>query len=193
MEMGVGPGDFYRDWIQDPDDPRYNLNIHLLNEWDGVRSFLKGGRSEGRCCNSMHKLPGVLQKVQSGVCEVETICEFDNGSKSRECIVVSVMISIFYLIICISFNLLLWTYPSLFVQLPLLGMWRWLTMCLSLYIFTQSMRIPWTFPYWQSPTILFISASSYIFFYLPLSPTPYPYDRGSTDFHCDGHMLASPL
>ena len=72
----------------------------------------------------MHKLPGVLQKVQSGVCEVETICEFDNGSKSRECIVVSVMISIFYLIICISFNLLLWTYPSLFVQLPLLGMWR---------------------------------------------------------------------
>ena len=57
-------------------------------------------------------------------------------------------------------NLLLWTYPFPSYNLPLSGTWRWLTMCSSPFILTQSMRIPWIFPYWQSPMIIFISASS---------------------------------
>ena len=36
----------------------------------------------------MCKLLGVLQDVQSGVCKVQTVCEFSDRSKSRESIIV---------------------------------------------------------------------------------------------------------
>ena len=36
----------------------------------------------------MCKLLGVLQDVQSGVCKVQTVCEFRDRSKSRESIIV---------------------------------------------------------------------------------------------------------
>ena len=57
----------------------------------------------------------------------------------------------------------------------------------------QSMDNPWIFLYWGFPTISLISVDSYAFYFTPLSFTPYPYDQGCMHFHCDGHMLASPL
>ena len=42
------------------------------------------------------------------------------------------------------------------------------------------MGIPWIFPYQQSPTLLFIFTSSYVFILFPLSPTPYPYNLDYT-------------
>ena len=84
--------------------------------------------------------------------------------------VTAVTISIFYLIVCFFFNLFLWTYSFPYIQLPLSGTWRWLTMCLSLYILAQSMGNFWIFPYWQSPwsySSLLIAMFTFHYPYLP--------------------------
>ena len=88
MDMSIGSGDLCRDWIQDPDNLKYDLNTHPLNEQDDARDFLEGGRTEERCCSNVHKLPGVLWNVQSKVCKVETVCEFGNRCEFEESIVV---------------------------------------------------------------------------------------------------------
>ena len=46
----------------------------------------------------------------------------------------------------------------------------------SYIIYGDSLNLPLS----ASPTILFISTSSYVFISLPLSSTPYPYDQGCT-------------
>ena len=85
---------------------------------------------------------------------------------------VTVIILIFYFIIYFSFNLLLWIYPFPYAWIPLLDMWRWLTIYLSLYILTWSMDNPWIFLLSAIPMILLIFTSSYDLPFILLFPPP---------------------
>ena len=77
-----------------------------------------------------------------------------------------------YLIVCLSFLIFLWTYPFPTYILPLLGMWRWLTMGLTPFTLYDLWVNPWIFLYQWSPIICLISIDSYVPSFIPLSPPP---------------------
>ena len=93
----------------------------------------------------------------------------------------------YYKLICLSYCMFL--FFNLFMDLSLSYiwfpyiMWWWLTACdLFPYMISESFQDLLLSVISHD---LLISASSYAFILLPLSPTPYPYNQGCMHFHCD--------
>ena len=82
-------------------------------------------------------------------------------------------INTFYLIICFLLKFFITDLSLSFLQLPLLGMWRWLTMCLSPFTLYDLWRFPGSSPISdlpQSYSTLPVAIFSFLFPYLhPLS------------------------
>ena len=78
----------------------------------------------------------------------------------------------FYLIICISFNLLLWTYPFPFVWTLLLDMWRWLTICSSPFTLCDLWGFPGSSPIGNLPQFYSSLLVAMFFFHFPYLPPP---------------------